>query len=275
MRVFVHDDFWDHPKLHRAALILKADPTLVGGCVVRLWCWAMRYRQDGNLSGLEDAELAAAAGCPTNPAMVAALRTAGFIDADGSLHDWHFWQGALLSKVLRDRERNSATAEKRKTNDRATRTPRKRDAHASNSQRPTAFPLSFPTALPTTKSESNTHTREAVPEVEYPTGPGWSPNRDAVHIAQRWASINAKGICSPQKASQHFQAALDAGVDKHLLMRAVEKHRGHQPFAIADAMIPKMDRANPAGLTQEERDRESLRMMEEILARDPDFKAHK
>lgn len=127
MRAFVHDDFWTHWKLQRASLRLKMDSTHLGGCIVRLWCWAMRYRPDGSLEGLEDAEIAAAAGLE-RVEFAETLRAAGFMDAANRLHDWEFWQGALLAKVNRDRARRAEKASKE--------SPRR--ASAARALRPTA-----------------------------------------------------------------------------------------------------------------------------------------
>lgn len=128
MRVFVHDDFWTHWKLQRAALRLKMDQTHVGGAIVRLWCWTMRYRSDGDLTGLKDEEISLASGLFDTPDFAPALRESGFIDDANCIHDWLYWQGTLLAKVNRDR---------------VTRARRARRANVARKSPPT--PLSTPT----------------------------------------------------------------------------------------------------------------------------------
>lgn len=71
-------------------------------------------------------------------------------------------------------------------------------------------------------------------------GVGWSTNRVAIHLAQRWEAQNARGLCDPAKASHHFQAGLDAGIDPHALERAISENKGHLPYKIVDALKPKI-----------------------------------
>jgi len=63
--------------------------------MVDLWTWAAEYAPTGDLSDLSDRAIAKAAGWSGSASkFVAALETAGFLDADRRLHDWDEHQAA-------------------------------------------------------------------------------------------------------------------------------------------------------------------------------------
>lgn len=86
----VNCDLWDHPKYQRLTAQLG---DIAGLALIRLWSWAGRYKMDGKLGAMSDAEIATAAKWQGDPAeFVGALREAGtwsaWLDKDGDLHDW-------------------------------------------------------------------------------------------------------------------------------------------------------------------------------------------
>lgn len=72
---------------------------------VRLW--ALDNAPDGDLSALPPRQLAEI--CQFNARrageLAAALRTSGFVDADGRLHDWGDYTGRLIDQRAANRER--------------------------------------------------------------------------------------------------------------------------------------------------------------------------
>ncbi len=94
-----------HPKTRRFAVALGVERVQAIGHVVSLWTWAAEYFQDGNLIDCTPEEIADGADWHGDPMLfVTSLQASGF--ADGLvLHDWHVYQGALIEKRERDRER--------------------------------------------------------------------------------------------------------------------------------------------------------------------------
>ena len=72
-----------------------------------LWLWALDNAPDGDLSALPAKQLAEI--CQFNvrraDALAAALRTSGFVDFDGQLHDWSDYTGRLIDQRAASRER--------------------------------------------------------------------------------------------------------------------------------------------------------------------------
>ena len=72
-----------------------------------LWLWALDNAPDGDLSALPPRQLAEI--CQFNARrageLAAALRTSGFVDADGRLHDWGDYTGRLIDQRAANRER--------------------------------------------------------------------------------------------------------------------------------------------------------------------------
>ena len=77
------------------------------GHMCLLWLWALDNAPDGDLSALpakQLAEICQYAGHRTGD-LAAALRTSGFVDADGRLHDWGDYTGRLIDQRAASRER--------------------------------------------------------------------------------------------------------------------------------------------------------------------------
>lgn len=111
-----HVELGAHPKTKRLARTLGLSlPTAVGH-LHYLWWWSIRYREDGDLSGMDDWEVADAAEWEGEPeAFVGALRSAGFVDPDGRLHDWHEYAGKLIDQRKRNAERMRAARSGQRT----------------------------------------------------------------------------------------------------------------------------------------------------------------
>lgn len=103
----LHQALPQHRKLLalRDALRLRTPAALGHMCL--LWLWALDNAPDGDLSALPPRQLAEI--CQFNARrageLAAALRTSGFVDADGRLHDWGDYTGRLIDQRAANRER--------------------------------------------------------------------------------------------------------------------------------------------------------------------------
>ena len=91
----VYSNLLTHPKTTKLADELKlssaaVNPNVVAvGILVSLWTWAAQNAVSGDLSETSDRAIADACRWKKSPeALRKALEGAGFIDADGKLHDW-------------------------------------------------------------------------------------------------------------------------------------------------------------------------------------------
>lgn len=121
-----HQTLLNHPKTRRAARLLGIQRVHLVGHLHALWWWAMDYAPDGDLTGLDAADIADAmewdgdgtalldalvsCGRPTDGAGTS--KTAGFLEQtnDGRLliHDWDDYAGKLIVRRRRDAERKRA-----------------------------------------------------------------------------------------------------------------------------------------------------------------------
>ena len=103
----LHQSLPQHRKLLalRDALGVRTPAAIGHMCL--LWLWALDNAPDGDLSALPAKQLAEI--CQFNvrraDALVAALRTSGFVDFDGQLHDWGDYTGRLIDQRAASRER--------------------------------------------------------------------------------------------------------------------------------------------------------------------------
>jgi len=115
MHVPVDVDLLQHPKLKKLARLLDRDTYHAFGHLVGLWCWAMRYAEDGDLSDYSHDEIADGAGW--NPAegntFVSALESSGWVN-DGSLHAWERWGGKVLKSNEKAKRRMAQGREKKR-----------------------------------------------------------------------------------------------------------------------------------------------------------------
>jgi hypothetical protein len=95
-----------HPKTLRLARRLEISVPAAVGHLHLLWGWALEYAQDGKVGHFEAAELALACLWEGNEsALLPALQHAGFVDADGIIHDWNEYTGKLLQRRAADADR--------------------------------------------------------------------------------------------------------------------------------------------------------------------------
>ncbi len=103
----LHQSLPQHRKLLalRDALGLRTPAALGHMCL--LWLWALDNAPDGDLSALPARQLAEICQFNVRRAgdLAAALRTSGFVDADGRLHDWGDYTGRLIDQRAASRER--------------------------------------------------------------------------------------------------------------------------------------------------------------------------
>ena len=103
----LHQSLPQHRKLLalRDALGVRTPAAIGHMCL--LWLWALDNAPDGDLSALPAKQLAEI--CQVNvrraDALAAALRTSGFVDFDGQLHDWSDYTGRLIDQRAASRER--------------------------------------------------------------------------------------------------------------------------------------------------------------------------
>ena len=101
-----HQRLARHPKVDRLAAALRVSKAAVIGHLHLLWWWTLEFASDGDLAGFDEAEIAGAAeweGAAGH--FVASLRQAGWLDADGRVHDWRDYAGRLLDSRAQARER--------------------------------------------------------------------------------------------------------------------------------------------------------------------------
>jgi len=101
-----HQELAQHPKTRRLVRALGVSlPTAIGHLHM-LWWWAMDYADQGDLTAYSDEDIADAVAWDGDARVfVTALRTAGFLNEDRTIHDWRTYVGRLLDKRRADAER--------------------------------------------------------------------------------------------------------------------------------------------------------------------------
>lgn len=100
-----------HPKTRALARVWQCHPYQVVGFLIALWGYFFEYQPDGNVDGCPvDVLDELAAPClgralGTVPTVREALLGAGFMDANGRLHDWDDYSGGILAHRANDRKR--------------------------------------------------------------------------------------------------------------------------------------------------------------------------
>lgn len=104
-----HDTLARHPKTRRLVRLLNISTPQAIGHLHLLWWWALEYAEQGDLTAYDDADIADAAMWEGETAIfVGALRTAGFINPDNTIHDWQDYAGKLLAQRKASAERQAA-----------------------------------------------------------------------------------------------------------------------------------------------------------------------
>lgn len=101
-----HQALGAHPKTKRLARALDEDLVATVGRLQFLWWWALDYAQDGYLQRFDKYDVADAARWGGDPdVFLDALKSAGFLDEDMYLHDWHEYAGRLIKQREGNKER--------------------------------------------------------------------------------------------------------------------------------------------------------------------------
>lgn len=104
-----HQGLRDHPKTSRLARSLGIHRMQAIGHLHALWWWCLSYADDGDLSFFDDGEIADAAGWDGDVSDFArALVSAGWLEVDRSVHDWHDYAGKLIERRKADALRKKA-----------------------------------------------------------------------------------------------------------------------------------------------------------------------
>jgi hypothetical protein len=88
-----------HPKTLRLSRALGVSIPAAIGHLHLLWWWALEYAPDGDVGRFDAADLTLACMWEgEEAALLPALQQAGFVDADGTLHNWDEYAGRLLDR---------------------------------------------------------------------------------------------------------------------------------------------------------------------------------
>lgn len=105
----VHQALLTHRKTGRLMRALDISRPTAVGHLVALWCWSLDNAPEGDLAGMEAADLAESAYWDEDPAVfVGGLIQAGWIDdtpTGWALHDWYDFAGRLIDQRRANAER--------------------------------------------------------------------------------------------------------------------------------------------------------------------------
>lgn len=141
----LHAAVFVHPKTLRLAKRLGIPPAAAAGHMAALWCWALEYAPDGDLTRFDEEELELAAGWQGDEGtFLACANTAGFLDrlSDGErvelhIHDWTTWGGTIVERKTRERERQAErrAAARQEAEERKKTTRRPEDVRSTTARR--------------------------------------------------------------------------------------------------------------------------------------------
>jgi hypothetical protein len=100
------------PKIGNLASALGIHRSQALGLAVAVWCAMSEHAVDGNIARVSDATLEEWAGWPGRRGRFAPEFRSMFTDADGTVSGWSERQGALLTRMERDRQRHKKEAPK-------------------------------------------------------------------------------------------------------------------------------------------------------------------
>ncbi len=104
-----HQSLGRHPKVFKLASRLRINKAQAIGHLQYLWWWALDFAPTGNLSAFTPAEISAGAEWPGEPGPFHDALKDGWLDDDGTLHNWGDYAGKLIEKRELDRDRKRAS----------------------------------------------------------------------------------------------------------------------------------------------------------------------
>ena len=108
-----HQSLGTHLKLRRLARELRIHRAQAIGHLHFLWWWALDNAPTGNLSALAPAEIAEVAEWPgSEDQFLAALKSCGWIEESGEIHDWADYAGKIVASRQGNRERQRRARER-------------------------------------------------------------------------------------------------------------------------------------------------------------------
>lgn len=112
----LHQSLPQNKKTLRFKRLLGIRTPQAVGHLCMLWLWAIDNAPDGDLTPFDPSELAEVCGYDGEEPgrFLSALREAGFLDADGCIHDWHMYTGRLLEQRELQREQARLRQQKRR-----------------------------------------------------------------------------------------------------------------------------------------------------------------
>lgn len=108
-----------HPKTARLAALLSVTPHAAVGILIELWGYCQEFQGDGDVTSCPQDVLRRVLGTSAdNPIEV--LQKCGFVDADGKLHDWDEYAGALVERRRKEAARKRLERKQRRQDIRRT-----------------------------------------------------------------------------------------------------------------------------------------------------------
>ncbi|MFL5688685.1 MAG: hypothetical protein ACJ77I_06820 [Chloroflexota bacterium] len=101
-----HADLRDHPKVDLLMDLLAVTRRDACGLLHFIWWRTLTYAPSGDLSDFTDGQIARWADWDGDPGhLVSALKTAGFMDASRTIHDWEDFAGRWIDRRNADADR--------------------------------------------------------------------------------------------------------------------------------------------------------------------------
>jgi hypothetical protein len=95
----LHQNLPTNKKTLRLKKILKIKTPQAVGHLCMLWLWALDNAQDGDISEFESGEIAEIVAYPGDAdKFMEALKSSGFVDENGHIHDWDDYAGKLIEQ---------------------------------------------------------------------------------------------------------------------------------------------------------------------------------
>lgn len=246
-----HDTLPDHPKLKRLADTLGQGLPETFWNLHNLWYWSLRYAESGDLSGFTASEIAAAARFSGDcKKLRSALSACGWLNRDGTIHDWQEFAGYLLNARARLRRHREMK--------------RFKDVPETLQQRCGNVTVTATVPNPTVTQPNPTEPDQTkgaasfsppVPSGDNGAGPG--PDRSsspAALLADLYLRINGP-IIRRDKAVAHVDAAISVGVPAARLEEEISRpdRKGWQIWEIIADLRPVVIKSPEQRRAEEER----------------------